>query len=335
MNSNQNQIQTQSQDEGFNKSQETSKTQKRARDLDNLNRNLMKKVYTDLFTKNVALYQEKNLTFENFLFNFYQDFESLIDFENPNYKLLLERMDLIVKSKFDRENRLSSGKNRNEIMKELNFLAQEDEWALIERYQKAKFDEEEENKKKIKKEKHKQYLNDLDEDIIKKKNYVNPIEKKKEEIYLYDQKEKSKKLEEIKIRNQEKILEIKKNIINYKCISIENLNQIEKDNLDINEDNKNLICYKIDFFEKINDIKFLEDEKLPALVERIIGEKKLDKIKKLVFADKYQKELTEHMDYIIRNSGRPDKMSVEERKINKKLLEEAKSYFNQKYKLSY
>ena len=335
MNSNQNQIQTQSQDEGFNKSQETSKTQKRARDLDNLNRNLMKKVYTDLFTKNVALYQEKNLTFENFLFNFYQDFESLIDFENPNYKLLLERMDLIVKSKFDRENRLSSGKNRNEIMKELNFLAQEDEWALIERYQKAKFDEEEENKKKLKKEKHKQYLNDLDEDIIKKKNYVNPIEKKKEEIYLYDQKEKSKKLEEIKIRNQEKILEIKRNIINYKCISIENLNQIEKDNLDINEDNKNLICYKIDFFEKINDIKFLEDEKLPALVERIIGEKKLDKIKKLVFADKYQKELTEHMDYIIRNSGRPDKMSVEERKINKKLLEEAKSYFNQKYKLSY
>ena len=335
MNSNQNQIQTQSQDEGFNKSQETSKTQKRARDLDNLNRNLMKKVYTDLFTKNVALYQEKNLTFENFLFNFYQDFESLIDFENPNYKLLLERMDLIVKSKFDRENRLSSGKNRNEIMKELNFLAQEDEWALIERYQKAKFDEEEENKKKLKKEKHKQYLNDLDEDIIKKKNYVNPIEKKKEEIYLYDQKEKSKKLEEIKIRNQEKILEIKKNIINYKCISIENLNQIEKDNLDINEDNKNLICYKIDFFEKINDIKFLEDEKLPALVERIIGEKKLDKIKKLVFADKYQKELTEHMDYIIRNSGRPDKMSVEERKINKNLLEEAKSYFNQKYKLSY
>ena len=113
------------------------------------------------------------------------------------------------------------------------------------------------------------------------------------------------------------------------------MNQIEKDNLDINEDNKNLICYKIDFFEKINDIKFLEDEKLPALVERIIGEKKLDKIKKLVFADKYQKELTEHMDYIIRNSGRPDKMSVEERKINKNLLEEAKSYFNQKYKLSY
>ena len=71
------------------------------------------------------------------------------------------------------------------------------------------------------------------------------------------------------------------------------------------------------------------------MIKRIVDEKKLEKIKKLVFAEKYQKELTEHMDYVIRNSGRPDKMSVEERKINKKLLDEAKKYFNQKYKLSY
>ena len=335
MNSNQNQIQTQSKEDILNKSQETSKTEKRSRDLDNLNRNLMKKVYADLYTQNVALYQEKNLTFENFLFHFYLDFESLIDFENPNYKLLLDRMDLIVKSKFDRENRLNSGKNRNEIIKELNLLAQEDEWALIERYQKAKFDEEEKNKKKEKKEKHKKYLNDLNEDINKKKNYVDPIEKKKEEMYLYDQREKAKKLEEMKIQNQEKIIEIKKNIVNYKCISMDYLNQIEKENFDINEDNKNLICYKIDFFQKINDIQYINDENLPALVERIVGEKKLEKIKKLVFAEKYQKELTEHMDKTIRNSERPNKMTVEERKINKKLLEEAKNYFNQKYKLSY
>ena len=102
MKSNQNQIQTQSKEDLLNKSQETSKTERRARDLDNLNRNLMKKVYADLYTKNVGLYQEKNLTFENFLFHFYTGFESLIDFENPNYKLLLDRMDLIVKSKFDR-----------------------------------------------------------------------------------------------------------------------------------------------------------------------------------------------------------------------------------------
>jgi hypothetical protein len=244
-------------------------------------------------------------------------------------------MDLIVKSKFDRENRLNSGKNRNELLKELNYLSQEDEWALIERYKKAKFDEEEERKKKEKIENHKKYLKDLDEDIIKKKNYINPIEKKKHEIYLYDQKEKEKKLEEIKIQNQEKIIAIKKNIVNYKCILMDYLNSLEKENFDINEDNKQLICYKIDFFQRINDAKYLNEENLPALAERIVEEKKLEKIKKLVFAEKYQKELTEHMDYIIRNSGRPDKMSVEERKINKKLLDEAKNYFNQKYKLSY
>lgn len=73
----------------------------------------------------------------------------------------------------------------------------------------------------------------------------------------------------------------------------------------------------------------------PLQLKESSKKKKLEKIKKLVFADKYQKELTEHMDYVIRNSERPNKMSVEERKINKKLLDEAKAYFNQKYKLSY
>ena len=332
---NSNQIQTQTKEDNLNKSQETSKTEKRFRDLDNLNRNLMKKVYADLYTRNVQLYQEKNLTFENFLFHFYSDFEALKDFENPNYKLLLERMDLIVKSKFDRENRLNSGKNKKELIKELNYLSQEDEWALIERYQRAKFDEEEENKKKEKILNHKKYLNDLNEDIIRKKNYIDPVQKKKNEIYLYDEKEAAKKLEQTKILNQEKLLAIKKNIINNKCITMEILNKIEKDNFDINEDNKDLICYKIDFLEKINDIKYLNEENLPALIERIIDEKKLEKIKKLVFADKYQKELTEHMDKTIRNTERPNKMSVVERQLNKKLLDEAKAYFNQKYKLSY
>ena len=116
---------------------------------------------------------------------------------------------------------------------------------------------------------------------------------------------------------------------------MEILNKIEKDNFDINEDNKDLICYKIDFLEKINDIKYLNEENLPALTERIIEEKKLEKIKKLVFADKYQKELTDHMDKTIRNTERPNKMSIVERQLNKKLLDEAKAYFNQKYKLSY
>ena len=66
-------IQTQPKDDNLNKSIETTKTEKREKDLENLNRNLMKKLYADLYTKNVSFYQEKNLTFENFLFHFYND----------------------------------------------------------------------------------------------------------------------------------------------------------------------------------------------------------------------------------------------------------------------
>ena len=180
-----NQSKAQEVDDNLNKSIETTKTQKRAKDLENLNRNLMKKLYADLYIKNIALYQEKNLTFENFLFHFYNDFTSLLDFDNPDYKLLLERMDLIVKTKFDRENRLTSDKNKLELIKELNYLSQQDEWALIDKYQRALY---EEKKMKLKEEKemnHKKYLNELDKQIISKKNYVDPVEKKKQEIYLF------------------------------------------------------------------------------------------------------------------------------------------------------
>ena len=75
---------------------------------------------------------------------------------------------------------------------------------------------------------------------------------------------------------------------------------------------------------------------MPAITEQIItNENNLDKIKKGIARIKYQKELVDQMDYAIRNSERPSKMSVEERKINKDLLEKAKAYFNKKYKLSY
>ena len=77
--------------------------------------------------------------------------------------------------------------------------------------------------------------------LLKKKNYIDPIEKKKDEIYLYDEKEKIKKLEEIKIQNQEKIIEIKKNIINYKCITMDHfINSFQK-KLILNKRNTNII----------------------------------------------------------------------------------------------
>ncbi len=116
---------------------------------------------------------------------------------------------------------------------------------------------------------------------------------------------------------------------------MEYLNKLEKDNFDINENNKELICYKINFLNEINNEKYLDKENLATITEQIVNENNLDKIKKGIATIKYQKELIDQMDYAIRNTERPSKMSIEERKINKDLLEAAKKYFNQKYKLSY
>ena len=323
------------QEELLNKSLETTKSEKRAKDLENLSRNLMNKLYRDLYVRNIDLYIEKNLTFENFMFHFYKDYISLIDFNNPDYKLLLERMDLIVKSKFDRENRLKSGKNKLEIKKELNYLSQEDEWALIDKYMKAQYDDEMKQLKKDKAQKQLNYFQTLDNQINKKKNYVDPIMKKKEEVYLFREKETKKNLNSLKILNQEKIIELKKNIINYKCIKLEYLEQLEKDNFDINENNKDLICFKIDYLMKINNEKNLNKENLESITKQIINEKNLDKIKKGLGTIKYQEELLQQMDNLIRHSEKNTKMSVEERKINKELLEKAKAYFKKKYQLSH
>jgi hypothetical protein len=317
-----------------NKSIETTKSERRAKDLDNLSRNLMKKIYQDLYIRNTDLYIEKNLTFENFLFHFYNDYISLIDFNKPDYKLLLERMDLIVKSKFDRENRLKSGKNKLEIKKELNFLSQEDEWALIDKYMKAVYDDE---MKKLKEEKNKKqikYFENLDKQIKERKNYIDPIEKKKEEVYLFREKEAKKNLNNLKIMNQEKLIQLKKDIINYNCISIEYLEKLEKDNFNIDENNKDLICFKIDYLMNINNEKSLDKENLASLTKQIINEKDLNKIKKGLGIIKYQEELLHQMDNVIKKSERPSKMSLEERKINKKLLDKAKEYFKKKYQLS-
>ena len=70
------------------KQEEEAKEFERQKELENLQRNLMKKLYADLYMKNIDLYQEKNLTFENFIFYFYRDIEETLDFNNPDYQNL-------------------------------------------------------------------------------------------------------------------------------------------------------------------------------------------------------------------------------------------------------
>ena len=137
-----------------------------------------------------------------------------------------------------------------------------------------------------------------------------------------------------KINNYEKINKLKQNIINNKCILPQYLNYLEKENFGINNNNKDLICYKLDKLIELNDVKYLNDEVFPTLIQQIIYEQNLDKIKKGFKQLEYKKELIDQRDYAIKHTERPSKMTVEERKMNKDLLDAAKKYFKQKYKLS-
>ncbi|MCQ2816791.1 MAG: hypothetical protein MJ252_05945 [archaeon] len=301
-------------------------------ELDNLNKNLLKKLYSDLYMANCDFYNEKNLTFENFLFHFYKDITSMIDYSNPNYQQLLKKVDLKIKTKFEIENKLTADLNRNELAKQMNLLSQEDEWALIYKYKAAKFREQqykEAEEKRIKKEK---YLAELQQQIDEKKTFKSPEEQRKDNVYTYDENEANKRLKELQIENQIKIDGIRRNCQEKgsEVITPDTLNEIENSNLEITQENKDLICKKIKFLESLNP----EEEKMmSAMVDQIMAEKKVEKIDNIINTAKYKKELEDQMNYKVRTTERPNKMTPEELKMNKQLLKESREYFGLQNKI--
>ena len=315
------------------KQEEEIKQIEQQKELENLHRNLIKKLYADLYIKNCDLYQEKNLTFENFIFYFYKDVEESLDFNNPDYQNLLLKMDLKVKEKLNEENKLNSDLNPREKKNYINKLSREDEWALIYNYKKALYEDEKKREKIEKEEKIKNYYNDLDNQINFKKNFVDEKQKRNDEIYLYDEKEKKQKLEKLKIENLKKIEFLKKNIIN-KNILKDYIIKLDNENLNLNENNEKLITFKINYLIEINNEEAQNNNEIKESLDNIINENKIDKIKNMIDQIKYHKELKNQMDEQIKRTERPDQMNNEERKINKDLLNAAREYFNKKHKLN-
>lgn len=311
------------------KTKEEIEEEKR-QEIENLNKNLMKKLYQDLFSQNVNLYQGKDLTFENFLFYFYKKIESSIDYTNPDYQNLLKKVDLMIKAKFAEEETINSSLNKNEIKAELNKRAQEDEWALISNYNKALYEDEKQKNKQIKEEKMKKYQEELRQQIQYKSNmnYSNLVEKSKDEIYLYDQVQKKELIEKQKVQNQIKLEKLKLKFCDNEKFKKEYIPDLENQNLDLNENNQNLLGFKINFLTQINYEEKNEEEK--RLIEHIMKETKIDKINKMLSSLKYKQELDNQINTKLRTIQRPDKMSIEERKINRELLEASRNYF--KYK---
>ena len=309
------------------KQERLEKDEMRRKELENLNKNLIKKLYSDLFQMNPDLYHEYDFTFETFLYEFYKEIENNLDFDNPNYEQLLKKLDLKIKAKFNEENKLSYDLNGRQLKYELNKLNQDDDWALIFNYKKALFDEEERERKAKKEQKTKEYFNDLDNQINIRKNYVDPIEKKKKEMYDYDEREMNEKLKIQQIENQGRIDNIRKNLINDIGIKNEYLTELENQNLLLNHDNKDLINEKISFLESINNEQSKKFDYPIEEIQNIIFETKIEKIKNEINIMKYKKELRTQMDDNVKRIERPNKMSIEERKINKDLLKAAREYF--------
>jgi len=309
------------------KKERLEKEEMRRKELENLNKNLIKKLYADLFQMNADLYHEYDFTFETFLYDYYKEIENNLDFDNPNYEQLLKKLDLKIKAKFNEENKLSYDLNGRQLKYELNKLNQDDDWALIFNYKKALFDEEERERKAKKEQKTKEYFNDLDNQINIRKNYVDPIEKKKKEMYDYDEREMNEKLKIQQIENQGRIDNIRKNLINDIGIKNEYLTELENQNLLLNHDNKDLINEKISFLESINNEQSKKFDYPIEEIQNIIFETKIEKIKNEINTMKYKKELRTQMDDNVKRIERPNKMSIEERKINKDLLKAAREYF--------
>ena len=268
------------------KKERLEKEEMRRKELENLNKNLIKKLYADLFQMNADLYHEYDFTFETFLYDYYKEIENNLDFDNPNYEQLLKKLDLKIKAKFNEENKLSYDLNGRQLKYELNKLNQDDDWALIFNYKKALFDEEERERKAKKEQKTKEYFNDLD-------NQIN----------------------------------IRKNLINDIGIKNEYLTELENQNLLLNHDNKDLINEKISFLESINNEQSKKFDYPIEEIQNIIFETKIEKIKNEINTMKYKKELRTQMDDNVKRIERPNKMSIEERKINKDLLKAAREYF--------
>ena len=188
------------------------------------------------------------------------------------------------------------------------------------------FEEEKKQSKEQKLERAKKYEEELNKQIQirSQMKYQDIVDKSKDEIYNYDEVQQKESLEKLKVDNQVKIQRLKLQYENNDKIKKIFLKELEEQNLNLSDSTKDVLVFKLDFLKNLNEN---EDS---VLVDNIMKETKMEKIKKMISSLKYKRELDEQVSTKIKTIERPDKMTTEERKINKDLLEASRQYF--KYK---
>ena len=234
--------------------------------LDNFKKELIKKLYQDLFKLNRDLFINENITYEFFLFQYYAIIDQHIDFNKPDYPGLVSELNEIIKKK------TLANKQNKELNEEIEDLYKNAEWELIHKYKSSLEMEKLLDEKKIKKEKMKKYNDELTAQIelnkkLKKKNIKEEQNLEKQDQYLLDENLARKELQEIRIKQgQEKEEEQNYNIN-------DNDNDNANDILDMNKSSKE---------EENIDFKLLSekdrDEMITAMVDKIMKEKRAQKI---------------------------------------------------------
>ena len=289
----------------------------RNKELLNLEIKVLKKLYGDLFIRIPNTFKQNHLSFENFIYEFGNDIHELFEFDknNPSYDNLLREVNILIIRKYPISPDLTKF-NRRELKKYFYDLGINDDWALIERY-KSEMDkiEEKERLAKIAKSM-KDYYKSLDDQIEQKKN----IEKLEEEKKIEEKRKKMKDIEKIKLKNQKKIEQLQNNEKIIERLNKEKFEQIneneklkqyflknlEEENKKMDENNINLIKFKLDNAMAIQTKQMdkynqqfpyqtklalnsgynVPDEQISSIVDQIILKKKEEnKYKLLNFED--------------------------------------------------
>ena len=285
----------------------------RNKELLNLEIKVLKKLYGDLFIRIPNTFKQNHLSFENFIYEFGNDIHELFEFDknNPSYDNLLREVNILIIRKYPISPDLTKF-NRRELKKYFYDLGINDDWALIERY-KSEMDkiEEKERLAKIAKSM-KDYYKSLDDQIEQKKN----IEKLEEEKKIEEKRKKMKDIEKIKLKNQKKIEQLQNNEKIIERLNKEKFEQIneneklkqyflknlEEENKKMDENNINLIKFKLDNAMAIQTKQMdkynqqfpyqtklalnsgynVPDEQISSIVDQIMLKKKEEKKYKLL-----------------------------------------------------
>ena len=235
--------------------------------IENFKKELIKQLYKDLFNLNKDLYINEEITYEFFLFHYYNIIEENLNFNKPDYSGLVDKMNSIITKN------ILNNKEKKEKNKEIDELYQNNEWELINKYKSSLEMERKLKETKEREEKMRKYKEELNKQIeynkiLKKEN----IKLNKEDKYLLNEKEAQKELQEIKINN-----------IKYDNITEQNNNIIDKDNIsNINDNNENMD----------------KDDIISKMVDKIINQKRAEKIDNILYGIRSKYNI-EQKDYIM------------------------------------